>query len=362
MTAGHASPNTVQSTEFLRSSLQSADVCESVGTGSAAPGTDDSHLLDSHTRDSEKLGLAPGTGEASLWVYLYHIIDREAVPRVVPGRSSLLEHLDIYGGPVKTTSASGSLVFNFSHAGRLPWMRWEGVGCGPSSATGVLSSSLGSLAAPVPAPSFGSKGELPRDSGQATRGGSPRIAPCAAAPGGSQRFFAQRKFSVSLAPGCSPPPASFFPPWSLAPPAHWSPSDRSLPNSNGTASTAASGAPAALHCREAIQPAPVVRVSVVALRLHKVIREMESFASNACDETWLRVHQLLSSFRTQMLWLNENFHHAPPAEGIELDVTEALARLRIKVPGQKKSRKPAARGRGKGDGGVCHVKLFIGER
>ena len=122
----------MQSTEFLRSSLQSADVCESVGTGSAAPGTDDSHLLDSHTRDSEKLGLAPGTGEASLWVYLYHIIDREAVPRVVPGRSSLLEHLDIYGGPVKTTSASGSLVFNFSHAGRLPWMRWEGVGRGLS--------------------------------------------------------------------------------------------------------------------------------------------------------------------------------------------------------------------------------------
>ena len=172
----------MQSTEFLRSSLQSADVCESVGTGSAAPGTDDSHLLDSHTRDSEKLGLAPGTGEASLWVYLYHIIDREAVPRVVPGRSSLLEHLDIYGCPVKTTSASGSLVFNFSHAGRLPWMRWEGVGCGPSSATGVLSSSLGSLAAPVPAPSFGSKGELPRDSGQATRGGSPPNRPVRSGP------------------------------------------------------------------------------------------------------------------------------------------------------------------------------------
>jgi hypothetical protein len=82
----------------------------------------------------------------------------------------------------------------------------------------------------------------------------------------------------------------------------------------------------------------VVPVATVALRLHRAVRMMEDFPASACDEAWLRVHGVLSSFRTEMLWLNENFHLAPPAEGIEVDVSEALKRLRIKKAARKNAR------------------------
>ena len=82
---------------------------------------------------------------------------------------------------------------------------------------------------------------------------------------------------------------------------------------------------------------PVVRVSVVALQLHKAIRMMEDFPAAACDRAWLRVHGLLSSLRSRMLWLNEHSHTAAPCaptappcaqDGIEVDVTALALRSR----------------------------------
>jgi len=101
---------------------------------------------------------------------------------------------------------------------------------------------------------------------------------------------------------------------------------------------------------------PMVPVSTVALRLHKAVRMMEEFPAAACDEAWLRVHGALSAFRSEMLWLNENFHLAPPAEGIEVDVSEALDRLRVK---KKRAPKTSHNPQG-GSLAVCHVKWFAG--
>ena len=109
----------------------------------------------------------------------------------------------------------------------------------------------------------------------------------------------------------------------------------------------------AMSSREA--PRPVVRVAVVALRLHRAVKLMEDFPAASCDEAWLRVHGVLSEFRTEMLWLNENFHLAPPVEGIEIDVSEALAKLRMKSKRRGKSnKKPVSNERLRG---VCHVEL-----
>ncbi|MEO6740609.1 MAG: hypothetical protein ABIP20_10170 [Chthoniobacteraceae bacterium] len=105
---------------------------------------------------------------------------------------------------------------------------------------------------------------------------------------------------------------------------------------------------------EGLRRVPVVSVSAVALRLHRAVRMMEDFPASACDTAWLRVHSHLSAFRTEMLWLNDNYHLAPPPDGLEVDVTECLQRLRAKGKKRRKSKTPeVATGI---NSYVCHIK------
>ncbi len=96
---------------------------------------------------------------------------------------------------------------------------------------------------------------------------------------------------------------------------------------------------------------PVVRVSVVALQLHKAIRMMEDFPPASCDDAWLRVHGLLSSLRSRMLWLNDHSHEAPHCPD-ERDVTDLALALAARPV--RKAVKPAPH---KCQDVVCHLEL-----
>lgn len=108
-------------------------------------------------------------------------------------------------------------------------------------------------------------------------------------------------------------------------------------------------------------PLPVVRVSVIALRAHKLLAVVQEAPIKwQADRSWLRIYEAVSSLRSDMLWLNDHAHHqgitlhnngadmsAPSssASEVETDVTEALLNLR-------KRRKKAVRG----NADICHIK------
>lgn len=58
---------------------------------------------------------------------------------------------------------------------------------------------------------------------------------------------------------------------------------------------------------------------------------MEDFPPASCEAAWLRVHGLLSSLRSRMLWLNEHSHAAPSCPD-EYDVTALALALAARRP------------------------------
>ena len=169
------------------------------------------------------------------------------------------------------------------------------------------------------------------------------------ATGGAQR-------RVPAKPGTTPPPVSTFPVQGLIAPSADSlhRGRRDFPPVRGSPAVLGGNAPRLV---------PVVHVAMVALRLHRAVRMMEDFPASACDDAWLRVHGALSSFRSEMLWLNENYHLAPPADGIEIDVSEALRKLRTKTKNKAHLPKNGRRltidsnSPYKSVAGVCHTEL-----
>ncbi len=114
---------------------------------------------------------------------------------------------------------------------------------------------------------------------------------------------------------------------------------------------------------ESIIARPVIRVSVVALRVHQLLALV-----NECplvmqgEDAWRRIYDGVSALRSDMLWLNDHAHfdgpsrlvvddastshEASPAPCGEIDVTDELAKRKRKSSKQRKSLAAA----------ICHIK------
>ena len=100
-------------------------------------------------------------------------------------------------------------------------------------------------------------------------------------------------------------------------------------------------------------PYPTVQVSMVAMRLHKIlgiVREAPGRVQS--KDCWRRIDEAVSGFKSDMLWLNDHAHYgavettSESKDSVrgELDLSELL----------RSHSKPAARK------GICHIKYRAG--
>ena len=119
-------------------------------------------------------------------------------------------------------------------------------------------------------------------------------------------------------------------------------------HAHASAQTALAGS---LASEPALCPRPTIRVSVVALRVHRLLELVNACPlSMQCEDAWRRIYDGVSALRSDMLWLNDHAHfdgtqaNAVPRD--EIDVTEAL----------RKHKEKSSKKRRSSDVVICHIK------
>lgn len=132
-------------------------------------------------------------------------------------------------------------------------------------------------------------------------------------------------------------------------PASRLPGKRSAQKARQCAQTALAGA----FDLAAVIARPVIRISVVALRVHRILERVnECPISMQAEDAWRRVWDEVTGLRSDMLWLNDHAHFDGPVDGStvqpstpEIDVTDAL-KLKLGKRGRRITRLSP----------ICHIK------